>query len=56
MDACGKKPVLAMEENMSNFLMHLRRHHMKQYAELIEAGEVSTKYHNSYLYLDIINA
>ena len=24
---------------MPNFLMHLRRHHLKQYAELIEAQE-----------------
>ena len=36
---------------MLNLLMHLRRHHLKQYAELIEAQE---KYRDSYLYRDIL--
>ena len=36
---CGKKPVLAIDINMSNFLMHLGRHHLERYAELIEAQE-----------------
>ena len=31
--------VLANRENMLNLLMHLRRHHLKQYAELIEAQQ-----------------
>ena len=39
MGGCGKKPVLAMDSNMSNFLMHLRRHHLERYAEVIEAQE-----------------
>ena len=49
MGGCGKKPVLAIGKNTSNFLMHRRRHHVMQYAELIEStGEGLTKYHNSY--------
>ena len=36
---CGKKSVLAKSGNMCNLLTHLRRHHLKQYAELIEAQE-----------------
>ena len=36
---CRKKPVLAKGGNTSNLLTHLRRHHPKQYAELIEAQE-----------------
>ena len=39
MGRCGKKSVLAIDGNMSNFLMHFRRHHLKWYAELIEAQE-----------------
>ena len=39
MGECGKKPVLAIDGNMSNFLMHLRKHHLEWYAELIEAQE-----------------
>ena len=39
MGGYGKKPVLAIDGNMSNFLMHLRRHHLEWYAELIEAQE-----------------
>ena len=39
MSGCGKKPVLAIDGNTSNFLMHLRKHHLKHYAELIEAQE-----------------
>ena len=34
---CGKKPVLVIDGNMYNFLMHPGRHHLEQYAELIEA-------------------
>ena len=48
MGGCGKKPVLAIDGNTSNFLMHLGRRHLKQYAELVEAQEKG--YHNSYLY------
>ena len=36
---CRKKPVLAKGRNASNLLMHLKRHHQKQYAELIEGQE-----------------
>ena len=36
---CTKKPVLAKGGNTSNLLTHLKRHHPKQYAELIEAQE-----------------
>ena len=36
---CRKKPVLAKGGNTSNLLTHLKRHHHKQYAELIEAQE-----------------
>ena len=39
MGGCGKKSLLAVDINTSNFLMHLRRHHLEQYAELIEAQE-----------------
>ena len=39
MGGCGKKPMLAIDVNTSNFLMHLGRYHLKQYAELIEAQE-----------------
>ena len=39
MGGCRKKPVLAIDGNMSNFLMHLRRYHLEWYAELIEAQE-----------------
>ena len=39
MGGCGNKLLLAMNGNMSNFLKHLRRHHLKWYAELIEAQE-----------------
>ena len=35
----GKKSVLAIDGNMSNFLMYLGGHHLEQYAELIEAQE-----------------
>ena len=35
MGGCRKKPVLALDGNTSNFLMHLGRHHLEQYAELI---------------------
>ena len=45
MAECGKKPVLAIDRNMSNFLMHLRGHHLEQYAEQIaaqEKGELNT--------------
>ena len=35
----GKTPVLAIDRNMSNFLMHLGRHHLEWYAKLIEAQE-----------------
>ena len=35
----GKKPVLAIDRNMPNFLMHLRGHHLEWYAEVIEAQE-----------------
>ena len=41
MGGCEKKLVLAIDGNMSNFLMHLRRHHLKRYVELIEAQEKS---------------
>ena len=37
MGGCGKKPVLVIDGNMYNFLMHPGRHHLEQYAELIEA-------------------
>ena len=37
MGGWGKKLVLAIDRNMSNFLMHLGRHHLERYAELIEA-------------------
>ena len=36
---CTKKPVLAKGRNTSNLLTHFKRHHPKQYAELIEAQE-----------------
>ena len=36
---CGKKSTLAMRGNMPNLLMHIRRHYLKQYAELIETQE-----------------
>ena len=39
MSGCGKKPVLAIDGNMSNFKMNLRSHNLKWYAELIEAQE-----------------
>ena len=39
MGGCRKKPVLAIDGNTSNFLMHLGRHHLEWYAELIEAQE-----------------
>ena len=39
MGGCEKKPVLALDRSTSNFLMHLRRDHMKQYAELIKVQE-----------------
>ena len=35
----GKKPVLAIDENTYNFLMHLGWHHLEWYAEVIEAQE-----------------
>ena len=35
----GKKLVLAIDGNTSNFEIHLRRHHLKWYAELIEVQE-----------------
>ena len=34
MGGCEKKPVLAIDGNTSNFLMHLRRYHLEWYAEL----------------------
>ena len=36
---CGKKLLLAKGVNMYNLLACLRRHHLKQYIELIEAQE-----------------
>ena len=39
MGGCGKKPVLAIDRNTSNFQMHLRRHHLEWHTELIEAQE-----------------
>ena len=39
MGGSGKKLVLVIDRNTSNFLMHLGRHHLKQYAELIEVQE-----------------
>ena len=36
---CRKKPVLAKGGNTSNLLTHLRRHHPKHYAELLQAQE-----------------
>ena len=39
MGGCGKKPVLAIGGNTSNFLMHLGRHHLERYAELLEVQE-----------------
>ena len=36
---CGKKPVLAKGGNTSNLLTHLRRHHPKHYAKLLQAQE-----------------
>ena len=39
MGGCGKKPVLAIDANTSNFLMHLGRYHLERYAELVEAQE-----------------
>ena len=39
MDGCKKKPVLEIDGNTSNSLMHRRRHHLIQYAELTEAQE-----------------
>ena len=39
MGGCGKKSVLAIDGNTSNFLMHLRKHYLEWYAELIEAQE-----------------
>ena len=39
MGGCGKKPVLAIDRNMYNFLTHLRRDHLKWYVELIKAQE-----------------
>ena len=36
----GKKLLLAINGNKSNFLTHLRRHYLKWYAELIEAQEM----------------
>ena len=40
---CRKKPVLAKGGNTSNLMTHLRRHHLKQYAELIEAQKKKSK-------------
>ena len=42
MGGCGKKPVLVRRKHVYSmfvFLMHLGRHHLKHYAELIEAQE-----------------
>ena len=53
----GKKPELVIDGNTSNFLMHLRRHHLAiWYSELIEAQEIEglIKYCNSYLYCNIL--
>ena len=44
---CRKKPVLAKGGNTSNLLTHLKRHHHKQYAELIEAQEKKKSKENS---------
>ena len=39
MCGCGKEPVLAIDRITFNFLLHLGKHHLEQYAELIEAQE-----------------
>ena len=39
MGECGKKLVLAIDGNTSNFLMHLERDCLNWYAELIKAQE-----------------
>ena len=36
---CGKKPMLAIDKNRSNFLMHFKTHHLERYAKLIEVQE-----------------
>ena len=35
-NGCGKKPVLVLNGNLSNFSMDLERHHLKWYAELTD--------------------
>ena len=39
MGGCGKKLVLAIDGNTSNFLMHFGRYHLERYAELVLAQE-----------------
>ena len=39
MGGYGKKPVIAIDGSTSNFLKHLRRHHLIWNTELIESQE-----------------
>ena len=50
MDGCGKKPVLAIDRNTSDFLMHLETPRGAVCRTDRSTVEGLTKYHNSYLY------